>query len=164
MRRSFFALPTALVLGVSMAIAPLSPAQANRGSRCENAVSLARGSIEQRYGADVEKVFKFDITSRRYRVVVDRNGRRRPAAYQFDLKFSPGTRNFMYSPVLMKSFAQDIANHCGDAAMVTFNTFSEIPWYTVFGVDQNLKMFQFRCNDDAASQQVIPWGIIPHCE
>ena len=41
----------------------------------------------------------------------------------------------------MKSFAQDIATHCGDMVMVTFNTFTEIPWYEVFEVDHNIKMF-----------------------
>ena len=147
-----------------MAIAPVPAAQANRSDRCERAVLSARGGIEQHYGVDVEKVSKFDITDRYYAAVVDRYGDRRTVGYRFDLKLDSRTRNFMRSPVVMKSVAQDIATHCKDVAMVTFNTFTDIPWYEVFGVDRNIKMFRFPCNDDAASQRPIPWGVVPHCE
>lgn len=163
MRRPIAVLPTIFTLGVSMAIAPISPARAQRNS-CQTAVRLARGEIEQDYGVDVKNVSQFSITDRYYSAVVDRNGDRRTAAYRFDLEFDQSTRSFMRSPVLMKRFAQEIANSCGDVAMVTFNTFTEIPWYEVFGVNRDIKMFRFPCNDNAATQRPIPWGVVPHCE
>ena len=164
MRHPIAVLSTTLALGLSLSAAPLFPTQANQGDRCAKAVRLAHGEIEQDYGVNVDKVSKFDVTDRDYSAVVDRNGDRRTVAYRFDLEFDPKARDFMRSRVLMKRFAQDIANNCGDVAMVTFTTFTDIPWYEVFGVDRNIKMFRFPCNDDAARQRPIPWGVVPHCE
>ena len=152
-----------LTVAIAIGAAPLQPAHADMRETCQAAVIGARRAMELEQGITIEAVTVHDSTAMGYAAVIDQNGDRRDVGYSFLMAVDDRSTNFINSPVLMRSYAQSVANDCGDLSMVTFVMNGEGPWGETFGVDETVTMFRFRCigaGSLEARQKPLPWGSV----
>lgn len=143
-------------------VVPMQSAHASEKAECEIAINSMMYEAQQYHGVNIENLVTFDSTSIGYPSLVDVHGNRRETAYSFFLEIDSNSADFVQSLPIMKGYAQKVASSCRSLSMISFIMTTEGPWNETFGVNEDSKIFKFRCvlpSSPEANQNPMPWGV-----
>ncbi|MGD1849419.1 MAG: hypothetical protein ACFCBU_02025 [Cyanophyceae cyanobacterium] len=146
---------------------PRQPARASDQSQCKAAIHTMVQETQQQHGVNINELITFDSTAIGYSLIVDNDGNQRKMGYSFFLEVDNNSEAFINSPLIMKGYAQKVADSCRSLSMISFIAYSESRWNKtstneMFGVDDDAELFKFRCvsaNSPEANQTPMPWGV-----